>query len=186
MRAVKIELPESFQVGAIIAKLPSTWKSYWKKILHSSKDFSLKQIQNHLRIEEESMTNDKNENSGEGTSKANVINQPIKVNYNIKKKGNPLDPKIPSRNSRESPREHALFVENLGIMLEITYQEIEDGQEIQMGNEGCSKVFGKGSAILTFTSEKTITLTNVRKAKIKVVYDYGKLTISISNNFVGK
>ncbi|XP_073059693.1 uncharacterized protein [Primulina eburnea] len=93
MRAVEIELPESFQVGAIIAKLPSTWKSYRKRILHSSENFSLEQIQKHMRIEEESMTRDKNENSYEGTSKANVINQPTKFNNNNKRIGNPFGPK---------------------------------------------------------------------------------------------
>ena len=36
LRIVEIELPESFQVGAIIAKLPSSWKGYRKKILHDS------------------------------------------------------------------------------------------------------------------------------------------------------
>ncbi|XP_022850034.1 uncharacterized protein LOC111372092 [Olea europaea var. sylvestris] len=39
LKAVKIELPETFQVGAIIAKLPGSWKGYRKKILHNSEDF---------------------------------------------------------------------------------------------------------------------------------------------------
>ena len=44
LRAVKIELPEQFQVGAIITKLPSSWKGYRKKLLHNSEDFSLEKI----------------------------------------------------------------------------------------------------------------------------------------------
>ena len=44
LRAAKIELPEQFQVGAIITKLPSSWKGYWKKLLHNSEDFSLEKI----------------------------------------------------------------------------------------------------------------------------------------------
>ncbi|KAK3002334.1 hypothetical protein RJ639_020781 [Escallonia herrerae] len=54
IRALKISLPESFQVGAIIAKLPPSWKDYLKKLLHKSEDFTLEQFQKHLRIEEES------------------------------------------------------------------------------------------------------------------------------------
>ncbi|KAK3003720.1 hypothetical protein RJ639_019326 [Escallonia herrerae] len=54
IRALKISLPESFQVGAIIAKLPPSWKDYRKKLLHKSEDFTLEQFQKHLRIEEES------------------------------------------------------------------------------------------------------------------------------------
>ena len=82
LKAVKIELPESFQVGAIIAKLPSTWKGYRKKILHNSEDFSLEQIQKHLRIEEESRARDGIEHSHVGTSKANALenNKVTKVN----------------------------------------------------------------------------------------------------------
>lgn len=43
-KAMKIELPESFQVWAIISKLPPIWKGYITKILHNSKDFYLEHI----------------------------------------------------------------------------------------------------------------------------------------------
>ncbi|XP_077209943.1 uncharacterized protein LOC143845466 [Tasmannia lanceolata] len=58
IHSLKIILPEPFQVGAIIAKLPPSWKDYGKKLLHKSKDFTLEQIQKHLRIEEESRLRD--------------------------------------------------------------------------------------------------------------------------------
>lgn len=50
LRAVKIEFPEPFQVGTIIAKLPSTWKGCTcrKMILHNSEDFSLEQIKKYI------------------------------------------------------------------------------------------------------------------------------------------
>ncbi|RVW41670.1 Retrovirus-related Pol polyprotein from transposon TNT 1-94 [Vitis vinifera] len=51
LKVLKIELPEAFQVGAIVAKLPSSWKGYRKRILHKSEDYSLEEIQKHLRIE---------------------------------------------------------------------------------------------------------------------------------------
>ena len=91
LRAEKIDLPEPFQVSAIIAKLPPTWRGYRKKILHDSKEFSLEEIQKHLRIEEESRVRDKNENSYDGISKANVVNKPIQTN-----KGNKFKGKFPS------------------------------------------------------------------------------------------
>ena len=53
LRAAEIELPEPFQVGAIVAKLPPSWKGYRKKILHDSKEYTLEDIQKHLRIKEE-------------------------------------------------------------------------------------------------------------------------------------
>ncbi|XP_058762700.1 uncharacterized protein LOC131636071 [Vicia villosa] len=71
IKAVKIDIPETFQVGAIIAKLPPSWKGYRKKLLHSSEDFSLEKIQKHLRIEEESKEREKLEYAG--LSKANIV-----------------------------------------------------------------------------------------------------------------
>ncbi|RVW95654.1 hypothetical protein CK203_031529 [Vitis vinifera] len=59
LKVLKIELPEAFQVGAIVAKLPSSWKGYQKRILHKSEDYSLEEIQKHLCIEEESRSRDK-------------------------------------------------------------------------------------------------------------------------------
>ncbi|XP_070056692.1 uncharacterized protein LOC142167333 [Nicotiana tabacum] len=76
LRVTGIGLPESFQVGVIITKWPPSRKSYWKRILHSSKDVSLEEIQKHLRIEEESRERDKNENSYNGNNKANALNKP--------------------------------------------------------------------------------------------------------------
>ena len=73
LKAEKIELPEPFQVGAVIAKLPSSWKGYRKKILHDSKDITLEQIQKHLRIEEESRMRDKSKNSFDNTKAASKI-----------------------------------------------------------------------------------------------------------------
>ena len=74
---LKIELPEAFQVGAIVAKLPPTWKSYRKRILHKNEDYSLEEIQKHIRIEEESICRDKLvEGSNGETSKANAVSQP--------------------------------------------------------------------------------------------------------------
>ena len=41
LKCEKIDLPEPFQVCAIIAKLPTSWKGYRKKLLHDSKDINL-------------------------------------------------------------------------------------------------------------------------------------------------
>ena len=89
LKVLKIELSEAFQVGAIVAKLPSSWKGYRKRILHKSEDYSLEEIQKHLRIEEKSRSRDKMvEESNGGTNKANVVskaNHPRGKNNNDKK-----------------------------------------------------------------------------------------------------
>ncbi|URE44790.1 Retrotransposon protein [Musa troglodytarum] len=92
LKAEKIKLPEPFQVRAIIAKLPSSWKGYRKKILHDSKEITLEQIQKHLRIKEESRMRDKSENSFNNI-KANVVKQPKNSNKGKQNKKNHLGPK---------------------------------------------------------------------------------------------
>ena len=67
---LSINIPESFQVGAIIAKLSPSWNNFRKKLLHMSWDLTLEQFEKHLRIEEESRIRD-----GTNTnSKVNVNN----------------------------------------------------------------------------------------------------------------
>ncbi|XP_022873192.1 uncharacterized protein LOC111392157, partial [Olea europaea var. sylvestris] len=73
LKVIKIELPETFQVEAIIAKLPDSWRGYRKKILHNSEDFSLEDIHKHLCIEEKSRARDKIENSYDSSSKVNSV-----------------------------------------------------------------------------------------------------------------
>ncbi|XP_058006463.1 uncharacterized protein LOC131181623 [Hevea brasiliensis] len=41
LKDLKVIVPESLQVGGIIAKLPSSWNDYRKKLLHTTEDFSL-------------------------------------------------------------------------------------------------------------------------------------------------
>ena len=42
-----------------------------------------------------------------------------------------------------------------------TCSKVNKGQQVQMGNEGRSKVVGVGNVDLNFTSGKKVTLTNV-------------------------
>lgn len=58
LKDLKIDISEPLQVGAIIAKLPLSWNDYRKKLLHSSKRFTLNQLQKHLRSEEETRIRD--------------------------------------------------------------------------------------------------------------------------------
>ncbi|KAJ0437059.1 putative RNA-directed DNA polymerase [Helianthus annuus] len=59
LTALSIPLPEIFQVGVIIAKLPPGWKDFSKRMMHKSEDYSLDELLKHLRIEEETRNRDK-------------------------------------------------------------------------------------------------------------------------------
>ncbi|KAL6320637.1 hypothetical protein AAG906_008637 [Vitis piasezkii] len=212
LKVLKIELPEAFQVGAIVAKLPSSWKGYRKRILHKSEDYSLEEIQKHLRIEEESRSRDKMvEESNGGTNKANAIskaNHPRgKNNNNKKNSGNYMSPKKnqeqfkgkkgpcfvcgkPGHYARECRFRkdqkgvvvNAIDEEIIATLSDVcvvqgkvqgwwydtcatvhvtydkslfkTFEDAKGDQEVQMGNEGKSKVLGKGTIEVVFTSAK--------------------------------
>ncbi|KAI3767273.1 hypothetical protein L2E82_17365 [Cichorium intybus] len=59
LTTLSIALPELFQVGAIIAKLPPSWRDFSKRMMHKSEDYSLDDLLKHLRIEEETRNRDK-------------------------------------------------------------------------------------------------------------------------------
>lgn len=83
-----------------------------------------------------------------------------------------------------------------------TYSEVNDGQEVQIGNEVRSRIVGKGSVELNFTYEKKVTLVNVHYVPdmnrnlvsgnllgepcIKSVYESGKLILTRTGEFVRK
>ncbi|RVW62250.1 Retrovirus-related Pol polyprotein from transposon TNT 1-94 [Vitis vinifera] len=251
---------EAFQVGAIVAKLPSSWKGYRKRILHKSEDYSLEEIQKHLRIEEELRSRDKMvEESNGGTNKANAVskaNHPRGKNNNDKRNSeNYMSPKKnqkqfkgkkgpcfvcgkPGHYARECRYRkdlkgavvNAIDEEIIATLSDVcvvqgkvqgwwydtcatvhvtydkslfkTFEDANGDQEVQMGNKGRSKVLGKGTIEVVFTSGKKVTLINVLyvpdmnknlvsrdllgKLGIKAVFESGKLILSKSGNFVGK
>ena len=121
LKVLKIELSEAFQVGAIVTKLPPSWKGYRKRILHKREEYSLIEIQKHLRIEENSRSRDKVvEESNDRTNKANMVSMPNqfkgKNNNNEKISGNFIGPDKNQSNSR-ARKVHVLCVGNPSIML---------------------------------------------------------------------
>jgi len=75
-----IPIDEKLQVGAIIAKLPLTWKDYHKSLKRKSDDLTLEGLQRQLWIEEESRLQDKLEENVEMNKSAHVVEK-----YNRKK-----------------------------------------------------------------------------------------------------
>ncbi|KAK0583791.1 hypothetical protein LWI29_003107 [Acer saccharum] len=83
LRELKVEISESFQVGAIITKLPSSWNDYRKKLLHRRDDISLEELQKHLRIEEETRSRDQ-KNISQNSSKVNIVEgSKFKKNFKV-------------------------------------------------------------------------------------------------------
>ncbi|KAI3496568.1 hypothetical protein L1887_38933 [Cichorium endivia] len=68
LTTLSIALPELFQVGAIISKLPPSWRDFSKRMMHKSEDYSLDDLLKHLRIEEQTRNRDKGSKVGSGVN----------------------------------------------------------------------------------------------------------------------
>ncbi|XP_062093935.1 uncharacterized protein LOC133799969 [Humulus lupulus] len=164
-----IVFTKQFLVGAIIAKLPSSWRGFRKKILHRNKDISLEEILKHLRIEEEYYSRDINEESNGETSKANAMANPPSKGKGIGKNKGKGQTSF-KRNQNNEARVNSTQDELVATLSKVkvihgrtllkTFESLEEGHEIQMGIEKRSKVEGMGTIDLFFKSCKKVLLTN--------------------------
>ncbi|XP_042466137.1 uncharacterized protein LOC122048665 [Zingiber officinale] len=84
LKDLKIEVSDPLQVVVVIAKLPTTWNGYRKKLLHTYEDFTIDQLIKHIRIEEETQIRE-NKFAYESDSNVNNI-ESKKIKYSGKKR----------------------------------------------------------------------------------------------------
>ncbi|KAK3028793.1 hypothetical protein RJ639_039059 [Escallonia herrerae] len=70
-------LGESFQVAALIEKLPPTWKDFKNYLKHKRKEMKLEDLIVRLRIEEDNRQSEKKAGNYHQEAKANVVEQDI-------------------------------------------------------------------------------------------------------------
>ncbi|RVW29758.1 Retrovirus-related Pol polyprotein from transposon TNT 1-94 [Vitis vinifera] len=174
LKVLKIELPEAFQVGAIMAKLPSSWKVYRKRILHKSEDYSLEEIQKHLRIEEESRSRDKTvEESNGGLTKPMRFQRPIILEG---KKGSCFVCGKPEHYARECRYRKDL---KGAVVNAIDEEIIATLSDVPLKMQKEIKRF-------KWAMKEDPSGYLLGKPGIKAVFESGKLILSKSGNFVGK
>nr|GEY47464.1 hypothetical protein [Tanacetum cinerariifolium] len=167
---LNIEIPEKLLVRAIITKLPSSWHNYRKKLMHTSEDFTLDQIQKHLRIEEETRIREKNLN-GASSSKVNYVDSGKNNKGNNKKrkgtwnssKDNKKDKKPLSENLNKKD-ESANAVEQVDTTkITAMVSELNIGmiQELHIASVTTTDDWCSENVEIQFTSEKKLTLMNV-------------------------
>ena len=68
-----MSLSESFQVTALIEKLPKGWKEFKNYLKHKRKEISMKELIVRLRIEEDNRNSEKRAGKHPMESKTNVV-----------------------------------------------------------------------------------------------------------------
>ncbi|KAK3043656.1 hypothetical protein RJ639_000072 [Escallonia herrerae] len=75
-------LGESFQVAALIEKLPPTWKDFKNYLKHKCKEMKLEDLIMRLRIEEDNHQSEKKAGNYHQEAKANVVEQVDDIHVN--------------------------------------------------------------------------------------------------------
>nr|GEW87378.1 zinc finger, CCHC-type [Tanacetum cinerariifolium] len=151
-----LKMDESISVSSIIDKLPPSWKDFKHTLKHGKDDLSLVQLGSHLRIEESLRAQDSDKGKGKEFDGPSV---------NMTKRVDVIAWWIDSGATTHVCKDHCWFK---------TFEPVEDGSVLCMGDEHFAPVHGKGSVALEFSSGKTVTLFNVLyvpKCEYKRVYE---------------
>ncbi|KAH7659787.1 RNA-directed DNA polymerase protein [Dioscorea alata] len=194
-------------VGAIVAKLRSSCDGYRKELIHDSKYFNLEELQKHLRIEEEPRGRKKNDESFNGNNKANEqtkFNKIKKVDCFVCKKSGHYARGCKFKKVHKSETNSLDLKSNIGAtinqntcatvhvcydksLLKI-YITVDDGQEVQIGNEVRFKVIVILTNVLHVLdmNRNLVSGDLLSKPRINSVYESGKFILSRNGIFVGK
>nr|GEV86062.1 zinc finger, CCHC-type [Tanacetum cinerariifolium] len=226
-----LKMDESISVSSIIDKLPPSWKDFKHTLKHGKDDLSMVQLGSHLRIEESLRVQDSNKGKGKevGGPSVNMTEDGGKNKHHKQNKGKKRSNENNSGSrSNKKPKMNVGSVVRLvtskGIAEVVdafawwidssatthvckdfcwfkTYEPVEYGSVLYMGDDHFAHVHGKGSVALEFSFGKTITLFNVlyvpklrknlvsgpmlNKCGYKQVYESDKYILSKSGVFVG-
>nr|GEX21004.1 zinc finger, CCHC-type [Tanacetum cinerariifolium] len=219
-------MDESIFVSSIIDKLPPSWKDFKHTLKHGKDDLSLVQLGSHLRIEESSLrVQDSDKGNGKEVAGPSVnMTEESKNKNNTQNKGKKRDFKehvvktttqmlvVREKGQRTIPKTKVdAIVWRIDSSATTyvckdrcwfkTYELVEDGYVLYMGDDHFAHVHGKGSVVLEFSSGKSITLFNVlyvpklsknlisgpvlNKCGYKQVYESDKYILSKCGVFVG-
>ncbi|GKB92753.1 zinc finger, CCHC-type containing protein [Tanacetum coccineum] len=180
-----LKMNESIFVSSVIDKLPPSWKNFKHSLKHGKDDLSLVQLCSHLRIEESLRAHDSDKGKGKevagpsvimieegGKNKNNKQNKGKKRGFKDNNDGSDSNkkPKLEcwKTNSKTKVDAIAWWIDS-GATTHVckercwfkTYEPVEDGYVLYMGDDHFSPIYEKGSVVLEFSSRKSITLFNV-------------------------
>ncbi|GKB80863.1 zinc finger, CCHC-type containing protein [Tanacetum coccineum] len=144
----KMNIDETIQVFCIIDKLPPSWKDFKHTLKHLNEELTLVELDSYLRIEESIRVY--NDNKGERKHHDNT-----KADPNMKPKDDDVSWWVDSGATIYVCKDRCWFK---------TYESLNDGSILHMGNESTALVHGHGCVDLKFSSGKIVSLLNVLHA----------------------
>ncbi|KAL5570958.1 hypothetical protein UlMin_020555 [Ulmus minor] len=159
-----MNLSETFQVAAIIEKLPPAWKDFKNYLKHKRKEMSIEDLVVRLRIEEDNRCSEKR-GYNLSVAKANVCRFPKKNKNHEANVVNDITQNVADIDLcavisevnlvGSNPREWWI---DTGLF---TSFESMNGEKLFMGNSATSEIEGQSKVVLKMTSGKELTLNNV-------------------------
>ncbi|GJV73984.1 retrovirus-related pol polyprotein from transposon TNT 1-94 [Tanacetum coccineum] len=177
IHAEGMTLSETFQIAAIIEKLPPSWVEFKNYLKYKRKEMSVEDLVVRLRIEEgnKAKTKGMNDKKSKGKSeyldpKARSVKQKNQETcYNCDQPGHhAVNCKMPKW---VNPRQTNMVNDNMDMIAmvsdivamisNVNLVAVDNKEKLYMGNSATADIKGEGDVILKMTSEKELKLTNV-------------------------
>ncbi|GJZ97583.1 hypothetical protein Tco_0670036 [Tanacetum coccineum] len=151
----KMNMDEAIQVSCIIDRLPPSWKHFKHTLKHLKEELTLVELGSHLRIEESLRVQDSDKPKGNNIACPSVVNM-VEHNNSSKcndNKGVNVDNKANGSGTKGSMdgSSNSLKVDpgtTVHVCKDIcwfkTYESLNDGSILYMGNESTALVHGRG------------------------------------------
>ncbi|GKE46900.1 gag-pol polyprotein, partial [Tanacetum coccineum] len=164
----KMNMDESIQVSCIIDKLPPSWKDFKHTLKHLKEELTLVKLGSHLHIEESLKMQDSDKPKGNNVVGPSVVNMVEHNNSSRKPIHLKKDCKGGKSSNKANDNDVAWWVES-GAIVHVckdrcwfkTYESLNDGSILHMGNESTALVHGRGCVDLKFSTGKIFSLFNV-------------------------
>ncbi|GKC47589.1 hypothetical protein Tco_1065311 [Tanacetum coccineum] len=197
----RMNMDEAIQVSCIIDKLPPPWKDFKHTLKHKKEELTLVELGSYLRIKESLRVQDSDKPKSNNVVVPSVVNMKAKPTcWKCGKTGHIKGiAKVLMLATRPMDDNVAWWVDS-GATVHVckdrcwfkTYESLNDGSILHMGNEPTTLVHGRGCVDLKFSYGKTISLFNVlhvpniRKNLVSssILNNCGYKQVTESNKFV--
>nr|GEZ51906.1 hypothetical protein [Tanacetum cinerariifolium] len=175
---LKINMNEAIQVSCIIDKLPPSWKDFKHILKHQKKELTLFELGSRLRVEESLIVYTNNRGKcGKVGNKANgsSTNGSVDGSTNSLKGQNMFNKSLQAYYATYVSEAYFVQDDDVAWLVDSgatvhvckdrcrfkTYESLNDGYILHMGNESTALVHGHSCVDIRFSSRKIVSLFNV-------------------------